>query len=61
MATKRQEFERVAGLNPVPPVAEFPKLPDAIRNRLTEEGRKELDIYEEQVQEFFKQQARRSF
>lgn len=60
--TQKEKFQKSTYTGSSPqPIPEFPRLPNAIRNRLTEGERKEVDEYEEKVQEFFKQQAQRGF
>lgn len=55
--TGKAGFAKVAGVEPVAPIPEFPKLPGCLRKRLKEEEQREVDEYEAKVEEFFKKQA----
>lgn len=60
MATGREGFAKVSGTSVVQAIPDFPKLPEAFRRLVGEEGRKEIDAYEAAVMEFFKKQAQRN-
>lgn len=60
MATGREGFAKVSGTSVVAAIPEFPKLPECIRKRMSEEERKEIDAYDAAVVEFFKKQAQRN-
>lgn len=57
MATPREQFNRSVGGAVTAGLPEFPKLPDCLKKRLTEEEKKDVERYEAEVQEFFKKQA----